>query len=118
VAAFLDGWLSLPMFATLSPAAAGLQSRRANSAAGLAASLRLAGTGAQRPLWTDLATLPMPVLIVAGGLDDEFTDIAARMAGLIPRAELVVVAGAGHAVHLERQDDFVDALRSWLDATG
>jgi 2-succinyl-6-hydroxy-2,4-cyclohexadiene-1-carboxylate synthase len=117
VAAFLDRWLSLPMFTTLSPAAAGLQARRANTAAGLAASLRLAGTGAQRPLWSDLAALSMPVLIVAGSLDDKFSDIAARMAGLIPKVELAVVAGAGHAVHLERHNEFVDALRGWLDAT-
>jgi 2-succinyl-6-hydroxy-2,4-cyclohexadiene-1-carboxylate synthase len=117
VAAFLDRWLSLPMFTTLSPAAAGLQGRRANTAAGLAASLRLAGTGAQRPLWSDLAALSMPVLIVAGALDHKFSAIAARMAGLIPNAELAVVAGAGHAVHLERQNEFVDALRRWLEAT-
>lgn len=117
VAAFLEGWLSLPMFTTLSPAAAGLEARRANTANGLAASLRLAGTGAQRPLWRDLVALPMPVLIVAGSLDDKFTAIAIRMAELIPNAELALVSGAGHAVHLERQDDFVAALRRWLDAT-
>jgi 2-succinyl-6-hydroxy-2,4-cyclohexadiene-1-carboxylate synthase len=117
VAAFLEGWLSLPMFTTLSPAAAGLQARRSNTANGLAASLRLAGTGAQRPLWADLAALSMPVLIVAGALDDKFTDIAARMAALIPTSEVAVVAGAGHAVHLERQDDFVAVLGHWLEAT-
>jgi 2-succinyl-6-hydroxy-2,4-cyclohexadiene-1-carboxylate synthase len=117
VAAFLEGWLSMPMFTSLSPAAAGLQARRANTAVGLAASLRLAGTGAQRSLWPDLATLPMPVLIVAGALDEKFVAIATRMAGLIPTAELAIVAGAGHAVHLERQDDFVDVLRRWLAKT-
>jgi 2-succinyl-6-hydroxy-2,4-cyclohexadiene-1-carboxylate synthase len=117
VAAFLEGWLSLPIFSTLSPAAAGLQARRANTASGLAASLRLAGTGAQRPLWPDLAALPMPVLVIAGALDEKFTAIAARMASLIPAAELAIVADAGHAVHLERQDEFVDVLRRWLEAT-
>jgi 2-succinyl-6-hydroxy-2,4-cyclohexadiene-1-carboxylate synthase len=117
VAAFLEAWLSMPMFTSLSPAAVGLQARRTNTAVGLAASLRLAGTGAQRSLWPDLATLPMPVLIVAGALDEKFVAIATRMAGLIPTAELAIVAGAGHAVHLERQDDFVDVLRRWLATT-
>jgi 2-succinyl-6-hydroxy-2,4-cyclohexadiene-1-carboxylate synthase len=117
VAAFLEGWLSTPMFITLTPAAADLQARRANTAAGLAASLRLAGTGAQTSLWPDLAALPMPVLIVAGALDDKFAAIATRMAASIPAAELAIVAGAGHAVHLERQDDFVDVLRRWLGTT-
>ena len=59
----------------------------------------------------------MPVLVVAGSLDDKFTAIASRMAELIPNAELALVHGAGHAVHLERQDDFVAALRRWLDTT-
>jgi 2-succinyl-6-hydroxy-2,4-cyclohexadiene-1-carboxylate synthase len=117
VAAFLEGWLSMPMFSTLSPAAADLQARRANTAAGLAASLRLAGTGAQRSLWADLTALPMPVLIIAGALDEKFAAIAARMATLIPIAELAIVADAGHPVHLERQDDFVDVLRRWLETT-
>jgi 2-succinyl-6-hydroxy-2,4-cyclohexadiene-1-carboxylate synthase len=117
VASFLDGWLSMPMFTNLSPAAADLQARRANAADGLAASLRLAGTGAQRSLWPDLAGLTMPVLIIAGALDEKFVAIATRMATLIPAAELAVVAGAGHAVHLERQDDFVDVLRRWLGTT-
>ena len=55
VDAFLDGWLAQPMFATL--ADPGLDDRRRNVAAGLASSLRLAGTGTQQPLWDRLASL-------------------------------------------------------------
>ena len=64
VAAFLDRWLSLPIFTTLSPAAAGLEARRANTAAGLAASLRLAGT-ARSARCGPTSPRSMPVLIVA-----------------------------------------------------
>ena len=71
VDAFLDRWLALPLFATLPRDAAGLDDRRRNTADGLASSLRLAGTGTQEPLWDRLPELPMPVLLVAGALDDE-----------------------------------------------
>ena len=62
-------------------------------------------------------SLPMPVLLVAGQLDAKFAAIAERMAALIPDATLAVIAGAGHAVHLERPAEFLEVLRRWLDAT-
>ena len=39
------------------------------------------------------------------------------MAALIPDAAVAVIAGAGHVVHLERPDEFLEVLRRWLDAT-
>ena len=100
VDAFLERWLAQPMFATL--ADPGLDDRRRNDAAGLASSLRLAGTGTQRPLWDRLPALTMPVLVVAGALDAKFVAIAERMADAIPDATLAVLDGAGHTAHLER----------------
>jgi 2-succinyl-6-hydroxy-2,4-cyclohexadiene-1-carboxylate synthase len=118
VDAFLDRWLALPLFATL-PRHAGLrEDRRRNTAAGLAASLRDAGTGTQEPLWSRLGSMAMPVLLVAGALDAKFVALAERMHGLLARSELVVIDDAGHAVHLERPDAFVAALTSWLARTG
>ena len=95
------GWVAQPMFAGL--ADPGLDDRRRNTAAGLASSLRLAGTGTQEPLWDRLPALTMPVLLVAGALDPKFVAAAERMAGLIPHVTLAVVDGAGHTVHLERR---------------
>lgn len=115
VVAFLDRWLAQPLFAGLSTDAAGLDERRANTAAGLASSLRLAGAGAQDSLWGRLTELPMPVLLVAGERDHKFVAIAERMAAAIPMSSLVIVPGAGHVVHLERPDEFVAALGRWLD---
>jgi 2-succinyl-6-hydroxy-2,4-cyclohexadiene-1-carboxylate synthase len=117
VAAFLDNWMATPLFANLPSDAAQLPHRLENTAAGLASSLRLAGTGAQDSLWPHLRSLAMPVLVVAGGLDEKFTAIAGRMAALIPDATLAVVADAGHVVHLEQPDEFVRVLRRWLEAT-
>jgi 2-succinyl-6-hydroxy-2,4-cyclohexadiene-1-carboxylate synthase len=116
VAAFLADWLALPLFANLRRDDAQLADRRGNTAAGLAASLRLAGTGAQQSLWPRLDSLAMPVLLVTGMLDAKFTSIAERMAWSIPRATVATLAGAGHVVHLGQPARFLVALRPWLDA--
>ena len=72
----------------------GLDDRRTNTAAGLAASLRLAGTGTQEPLWDRLAELEMPVLLVAGERDEKFAALGRRLAATIgDNARLAVVAG-------------------------
>ena len=52
VDAFLARWVAQPLFAGL--ADPGLDDRRRNTVAGLASSLRLAGTGTQEPLWDRL----------------------------------------------------------------
>jgi 2-succinyl-5-enolpyruvyl-6-hydroxy-3-cyclohexene-1-carboxylate synthase/2-succinyl-6-hydroxy-2,4-cyclohexadiene-1-carboxylate synthase len=85
--------------------------------AGLASSLRLAGTGTQAPLWDRLPALTMPVLLVAGALDAKFVAAAERMAGLLPRPTLAVIEDAGHSVHLERPDRLLAILEPWLAAT-
>ena len=72
VDAFLERWLAQPLFAGLPPDAGGVEERRTNTAAGLAASLRLSGTGAQEPLWDRLGALTVPVLVVAGERDERF----------------------------------------------
>ena len=61
----------------------GIEQRLTNTAEGLASSLRLAGTGAQKDLWPDLPTLEMPVLVVTGQRDPKFDGIGDRMAEAI-----------------------------------
>lgn len=116
VEAFLRWWLSQPLFASLPPGAAGLESRLGGTAAGLASSLRRAGTGNQEPLWTRLEQIGIPVLVVAGQLDTKYVQLAERLVSSIgPNASLAVIGGAGHACHLERPGPFVDAVLAWLD---
>jgi 2-succinyl-6-hydroxy-2,4-cyclohexadiene-1-carboxylate synthase len=116
VAAFLDRWLAGPLFATLPPERAGRQDRLANTPEGLAAALRLLGTGAQPPLWDRLAGLRCPTLLVAGALDAKFAAVAAEMAAAIgPAARVALVPGAGHAAHLERPAAVAGLLQGFLD---
>lgn len=115
VQGFVTWWLSLPMWATLPPGAAQVGSRLDNTAAGLASSLRLAGAGRlDPPLWDRLGELTMPVLVMAGSLDSAYRTRAERFGEAIPGAEVAVVAGAGHACHLERPEAVMDVLGPWL----
>jgi 2-succinyl-6-hydroxy-2,4-cyclohexadiene-1-carboxylate synthase len=114
-AAFLEQWLARPMFSTFTPAPADMEARLANTSRGLAAALRRLGTGAQEPLWDRLGELEMPVLVVAGQDDAKFTHIAEEMADAIGvNAQVVALAGAGHAAHLERPASFCRLLAAFL----
>src|SRR5262249_4808851 len=98
VDAFLEQWLAQPMSASLPADAADVADRRRNTADGLAASLRRAGTGTQDDLWLRLAELAMPVLVVAGERDAKFRSIAERASAAIgANAHYAVVPHAGHA---------------------
>ena len=117
VTAFLDDWLAQPMFAGLSPAAQWREARLANSARGLAASLRLSGTGAQDPLWDRLGEVSVPTLVVAGANDEKFVHIAERMDSQLPNSELAVMDDVGHSAHLESPTGFADLVLEWLRRT-
>ena len=114
---FLNEWLSLPLFATLSHEHAQLDDRRRNTSRGLADSLRHAGTGRQDSLWGHLSSVAVPTLLVTGRLDDKFCEIASRMSKDLPSAEWQIVDDAGHTVHLERPDQFVSLLTAWRQRT-
>jgi 2-succinyl-6-hydroxy-2,4-cyclohexadiene-1-carboxylate synthase len=115
VPAFLDEWLALPLFAGVPHDATARKARETNTAAGLASSLRCAGTGTQTPLWDRLSTLTMPVLVVTGANDKKFTEIGERTARAIgANAAHVVVQNAGHSVPLEQPDLFAAVLNDFL----
>lgn len=103
---FVDRWMALPLFSgqTRLGADALAQARAQrlrNSAHGLANSLRGMGTGAQPPLHRALAQLAAPACFVAGAEDVKFRALAGELAALAPRGDARIVAGAGHAAHLE-----------------
>jgi 2-succinyl-6-hydroxy-2,4-cyclohexadiene-1-carboxylate synthase len=115
VDAFLQRWLANPLFSTLPPDAANVESRRTNTAEGLAASLRLMGTGTQEPLWDRLPALALDVLFIAGERDEKFTALAYRMAASWGgQATVAIVADAGHAVHLEKPAEVASRISSFL----
>ena len=112
--AFLDRWLAQPLFATLPRERSGIEERRkANTVDWLTYQLRVLGQGVQPSNWDRLPELPMPVLLIVGELDEKYVDIAQRMEAAIPHARVEIVAGAGHACHLEQPAAVAHLLASW-----
>jgi 2-succinyl-6-hydroxy-2,4-cyclohexadiene-1-carboxylate synthase len=115
VEAFLGEWLAQPLFAALPPWARFDDERRTNTAAGLADSLRHAGTGRMDPLWDRLGALDVPVRCLAGERDARFAALARRLAHAVgPSGSVGLVPGAGHAAHLEAPAAVVGEVRTIL----
>ena len=100
---FLEEWLAGEMFQSL-PNDPLERAARSCDAAGLANSLRRAGTGTQRWLAPELATLSVPTLALAGVLDRKFSLEATAIAGGVLNGEVEFVPDAYHAAHLEQPE--------------
>jgi 2-succinyl-6-hydroxy-2,4-cyclohexadiene-1-carboxylate synthase len=118
VSAFLDEWLAQPLFASLATDAGQRAAREANTADGLAATLRALSTGRQAPLWDRLPRLAMPVLVLAGERDEKYVRIGRQAAAAIgDNAVFVTVEGAGHAAHLEQPERTAATVTAFLSAS-
>lgn len=113
---FIEEWIRQPLFALSEFSEVEIRDRCRNTAASLASSLRMCGTGRQDPLWQHLHTLEMPVLLIAGSRDEKFTAIARRMHELIPRSTLSIIDDAGHNAHLDQPDAFCESVNMWLES--
>lgn len=115
VASFVEHWENLPLFASQSSLPdkdrQELHTQRLNNRTlGLANSLRGLGTGTQPALHDRLATLDIPILLIAGELDSKFCEIARSMDHQFPQSQLHIVPGVGHTVHLEQPEIFVSLV--------
>ena len=115
---FIDAWERTPVLAGEARLGAGDRARLrgirlAHDPAGLAASLRAAGQGVMEPLHDRLREITSPTLVIVGA-DDPVRERAAAVAAGIPGARLAVVAGAGHAPHLEAPATFVRLVLDFI----
>jgi 2-succinyl-6-hydroxy-2,4-cyclohexadiene-1-carboxylate synthase len=113
---FVDDWMSDPLFASQERLGREYRSsarnqRLANDPAGLAASLRGAGTGWMEPLHDRLRECTVPTLLVVGEEDEKFLAVAADLSRRLPRSSTAVIAGAGHAAHVEQPDAVAGRIR-------
>ena len=119
IPAFVDYWQSIPLFQTQVYLPAVVRDalraqRRKNSTIGLANSLIGMSTGTQPEMWSQLGQIHAPVQLIAGELDEKFVGISQRMAAAMSNARLDIVGNAGHAVHLERPDEFEKLIMAFL----
>jgi 2-succinyl-6-hydroxy-2,4-cyclohexadiene-1-carboxylate synthase len=111
--AFLDEWLAREMFAALPDDPKERESRSVN-AAGLAGSLRLSGTGTQRWLVPELASLSVPTLALAGALDEKFRLEATAIADTVIDGRSEFIEDAHHAAHLEQPERSADLVAGFI----
>jgi 2-succinyl-6-hydroxy-2,4-cyclohexadiene-1-carboxylate synthase len=113
IAEYADRWQAQPLFAGTPPAAARWwrEDLLRNDPVALAAALRGIGAGEMEPLWDRLAGLAMPVTIVVGDRDAKFMALAERYREVLPQAEVVVVAGAGHGLPREAPRELAAAIQ-------
>lgn len=113
---FLREWVALPLFEGLEPLPADRASRLANAPSGLAASLRLAGTGTMDPPWWDeLDSLDVPLLACAGARDTKFAALARRLADAVGgSARTELLDGCSHAAHLQDPTTFAALVRGFV----
>lgn len=120
IEAFTEFWTNIALFESQrslpKTVQESLEAERLNqSESGLAMSLRTMGTGCQDAFWDTLGVLKFPVLLIAGELDEKFTEINQEMAELLPKSKLEVIKDAGHAIHLEQPDTFVVLVANFID---
>lgn len=113
----VEVWERQPLFADQSETLIEAQrpGRLAQDPRQLAVLLRTAGQGTMEPIWGRLGLLEMPVLALAGDRDERYRRAARRIAAETPHGYAAVIEHAGHAAHLQRPDEFADALVAFLD---
>lgn len=116
LAAFVTAWEAQPLWATQMrlPAAARAQKRSERSshtARGLCRSLEATGLAQMPNFRPGLAEIRAPTDVIAGALDQKFSDLARILAGSLTRARLSIVPDAGHDLLLERPDFITEVIR-------
>ena len=115
---FLQQWYSNPLFASFAQHPnykQAIASRLNNNPSNLAKSLLFMGLGMQPSLWNDLASIKIPMLLLAGTLDPKFIAINQELASLSPQANLCIVKDIGHNIHFESPTKLVRLIRSFFN---
>lgn len=129
VAAFMNWWEGLPLFASQRalPEAARARLRAGrlrNTPDGLAAQLEAwgqhhqAGRASALVFLSAAAQAGFPVAYLAGALDAKYCAAAEAVRAAVPDARVRVVPGVGHNIHLEAPAAFAAELASFLETTG
>ena len=96
-----------------------LARRQQNNPIELANALQGFSTGGQPSLWKQLPKIDQPMLFIVGAQDRKFIAIGQEMLeacqqNVATRAEIEIVLGCGHNVHLENPERYVQAVRAAL----
>jgi 2-succinyl-6-hydroxy-2,4-cyclohexadiene-1-carboxylate synthase len=118
--AFFASWNRLPLFVSPSDAPTELRDRfeRAqlkSNPNGLANNLIGFGAGTLLPVHDELKTLNIPLAILTGSLDPAYSTMWEELISAMPSATHFTVEGAGHRVHLDRPDAYIQNINHFLN---
>lgn len=121
LAAFVDQWEQLPLWARHSRMPAGERARlreiRLSHDPGmLSVMLTSTGAGEDPPVLERLPEIQVPALLIAGMLDAAYVAHARAMAARLPNARVEIVPNAGHMVHFEAPARFHAVVKTFLEA--
>ncbi|MGG6263602.1 2-succinyl-6-hydroxy-2,4-cyclohexadiene-1-carboxylate synthase [Leptolyngbya sp. AN03gr2] len=117
---FLINWYNQPLFQSIKAHPKFdqmLKERLRNDPIEVARSLREMGTGMQPNLWEKLRSHQNPLLLMVGEYDRKFVALNQEMVSLCGTAELSIVPDAGHNIHFEEPEAFVDRITSFFQAS-
>ncbi len=115
---FFKNWYSASLFNSLKNIPNKLDElilrKSKNNRTGLANSLIGFSTGKMKNYWSEIQKFPKPVLLICGDLDQKYYDINLKLNSLFPNSNLAVIKDSGHITHLEKPDEFVNLVNSFL----
>ncbi len=117
---FFDYWFELPLFSSLKklPKEKLLRlkkERLKNNPIGLANTLKYFSTGKMPYFLTNPDVFNFPLLLISGEKDEKYTKQNREISKLLPNCQTVVVPNAGHNVHLEKPQDFINFTNIFLN---
>lgn len=116
---FVDKWYQASLFDSLQNQPILLDKvlniRKKNDPIWMAKVISELSPGRQKPLWKYLNLLKMPVMYLTGNLDDKYTEIQRRIEEVSIGKLFAVIPEAGHNVHLESLEPFLNTIERFLD---
>lgn len=115
---FLDDWYEMSIFGNLNKESDDYKNmidrRLNNDPELLAKSLMHMGTGNQPSLWEKLEKIKSHLLLIVGEKDNKFKEIAGEINKLSQNSQIRIIPDAGHTVHLDNKDLYIDEIKSFL----
>ncbi|MCB0744355.1 MAG: 2-succinyl-6-hydroxy-2,4-cyclohexadiene-1-carboxylate synthase, partial [Ignavibacteriae bacterium] len=117
---FITYWINIPLFNSLKSLSKKKYEKnikekiKSNNSIGLKNSLIGFSTGKMKNYFRLANKINQKALLITGELDNKFTNIAEKANNILPNTNFVKVKNAGHNVHLEKPQEFLKLLNTFL----
>ena len=91
-----------------------IEKRLENDPLNLAKMLRGFSVAQQDPFWPKIKDLKLPFLYLAGSEDPAYVKLAKNISELNDKIEISVIADAGHNIHFEQPELYIQTIREFL----